>query len=388
MEIKAYLTFFRKRWWIMVLALALTIGATVLITFRTPPVYQATATYLVGVSSETTDQKSRISALDLLTNRSEIGGTYAKLANSRTIKALAAQQLGWTSASGMSVASQVVSGSNVLEITVEGRDPVKVRDFANAVGEQTAKYVQNLTESYELKVLDKAVVPGSPASPQMFGNVLLGGILGLVLGFALAALAEYLQSPSESVAGFNILDERTGSFNMPYFMLRLRQEMGRTKRSGRALSLALLNIDHGNFIGRRSPQMQIKALRAAAAIVGPSLRNEDVLATYDQSHLILLLPDAQNEAAKSKVERLIEKLSFAPLELNGGGSAVNLHLAAGVASYQREKVGQEKVAEDLLAETERALRESESAVYGGVTAQSAPAPSEPLAVPADAPSTD
>src|SRR5512146_3011517 len=135
MEIKAYLTFFRKRWWIIVLALALTIGATVLITLRTPPVYQASATYLVGVSSETTDQKSRISALDLLTNRSQIGGTYARLANSRTIKALAAQQLGWTSSSDMSVTSQVVSGSNVLAITVAGRAPVKVRDFANALGD-------------------------------------------------------------------------------------------------------------------------------------------------------------------------------------------------------------------------------------------------------------
>ena len=396
MEIKAYLRFFRKRWWIIVAALAVTIGATAFITFRTPPVYQASATYLVGVSSATTDQKSRISALDLLTNRNEIGGTYARLANSRTIKSLAAKELGWTSTDNLSVTSQVVSGSNVLEITVEGRDPVKVRDFANAIGDQTAKYVQTLTESYELQPLDKAVVPGSPASPGLPGNLMLGGILGLVLGFALAALAEYLGSPAESVAGFNILDERTGIFNTPYFMLRLRQEMGRTKRNGHALSVALLNIDHGNYLRRISAQTQNKALRAAAAIVGPSLRNEDVLAAYDESHLIILLPDAENVAAKNKVERLVEKLSFAPLELNGGGSAVNLHLAAGVASYRREKVGQDKTAEDLVLDAQRALRESESAVYGGVTAESMPesasesmpAASEQMAAPADASSAD
>ena len=85
MEIKAYLRFFRKRWWIILAAFALTVGATVFFTLRTPPVYQATASYLVGVSSTTTDEKSRISALDLLTNRNEIGGTYARLANSRTV---------------------------------------------------------------------------------------------------------------------------------------------------------------------------------------------------------------------------------------------------------------------------------------------------------------
>lgn len=388
MELRAYLRFFRKRWWIILSALVLTLAATVVITLRTPPVYQTTASYIVGVSSTAPDEKSRISALDLLSNRNEVAGTYAKIANSRTIKLLAAQQLGLDSLDNLSVSSQIVSGSNVLEVTVEGRDPGRVRDFANAVGDQTAKYVQDLSESYELRPLDKAVAPRSPISPRMTTNLMLGAILGLALGLALAALAEYMQTPMESGSGFNILDQRSGAFNMSYFMLRLQQEMSRAKRNGRSLSLALLNIDHGDFIGRTSPQLRMKALRAAAAIVGPSLRNEDIMASQGDVKIAILLPDANHAAAEAKVAKLIEKLSLSPLELDGTGSVVNLRLAAGIASYRRQNVGEEKTAEELLAEAEQALRESESATYGGIAAESSAKPAENLVAQTSAQSTD
>ena len=93
-------------------------------------------------------------------------------------------------------------------------------------------------------------------------------------------------------------------------------------------------------------------------------------------------------AAEAKVAKLIEKLSLSPLELDGTGSVVNLRLAAGIASYRRQNVGEEKTAEELLAEAEQALRESESATYGGIAAESSAKPAENLVAQTSAQSTD
>jgi protein tyrosine kinase modulator len=366
MEIRAYLKFLRHRWWIIAAVLLLTVAATYVITLNTPLLYQAKTTYLVTVSSAAADPKSRLSALDLLSNRYEIAGTYAQIANSRTIRLLAAKELGLSSAAGLPVSSQIVSGSNVLEISVTGSDPGQVQAFANAIGHQTANYVQDLSESYELNVLDAAGLPGSPVEPKMSANITLGVILGLALGLALAILVEYLQVPANPGTTFNILDERTGIHNMPYLIMRLRQEMSRAKRTSRFVSLALVNVDHGGLIGQSAPQLRVKALRSAATILGPYLRTEDVMASFGDSTLALLLPDANGSAAKSKVEKLIERLCASPAELNGSGTVVNFHAAAGIATYRREKMGEEKTTEELFAEAESALHTSESAIYGGV----------------------
>ena len=366
MEIKAYLKFLRQRWWIVLSTFILTFVATILFTLNMTPAYVATVSYIVSLGTLTTDEKNTISALDTLTNRSEIGATYAKVANSRTIKDLAAQQLGLSSRESLSVSSQLIAGTNILEISVEGSDPTIVRDYTNAIGEQTVTYVQSLYETYKLELLDEAVLPRSPAAPNMERNLLLGGILGLVLGLGLATLIEYLQTPPEPGMLFNILDERTGLYNLQYFMLRLQQEMGRARRKGGALSLALLNIDHDGLINRGSNQIRAKAMRSAATVIGSHLRDEDVLATFDDSNLALLLPDATDLAARNKVEKLLEKIHLTPLELDGSGNLLNLHMAAGITVYRKEKTGEEMTPEELMIQAERALIDTKFATYGKV----------------------
>jgi len=368
MEIRTYLKFLRQRWWVVLTTFALTLAATIFLTLRTPPVYVATVSYIVSLSSLSTDERFTISALDTLTNRTEIGATYAKVANSRSVQEQAAKQLGLSSRQGLSVSSQVIAGTNILEISVEGSDPALVRDYTNAIGDQTVTYVQSLYETYKLELLDAAVLPRIPAEPNTQRNLLLGGILGIVLGFGLAALVEYLQTPPEPGMLFNILDERTGLYNLQYFMLRLQQEMSRAKRKGGTVALALLNIDHDGLINRSSNNLRAKAMRRVANILGANLRDEDVLAAFDESNLALLLPDASEPAARTKVEKLLEKIHLSPLELDGTGNLFNLHMAAGLTVYRKEKTGEEASPEELMIQAERALIDTKFASYGKVLA--------------------
>jgi capsular polysaccharide biosynthesis protein len=95
----------------------------------------------------------------------------------------------------VTVTSDLLPGTNVVEIVGESRDPILARDFTDAVGAQTVSYVGDLYETYRLEPLDTANLTDIPIAPNKPLNLTLGAILGLVLGIGFALLAAYLQAP-------------------------------------------------------------------------------------------------------------------------------------------------------------------------------------------------
>jgi diguanylate cyclase (GGDEF)-like protein len=296
------------------------------------PVYRAEATYIVRISTSA-EEKNVISAINTLTSRTEIAATYAGVANSSLIRNRAAEALGISDQNNLEVASQVQSGTNIVEISVEGNDPALVRDYTNAIGTQTVKYVESLYETYRLDLLDLAVLPQSPTRPSMLQNLTLGGILGLLLGMGLIVFIEYLGVPSDADAVFNILDERIGIYDMRYFGERLHQEMSRSRRHRRVLSVSLVNIDHRHLLENFSPEVRLGAMRSVVTAVGRSLRDEDVMAASSDTELAILMPELDEEKAKSVVERILAIVSKISVELKPSGKNISLNGAAGIAPF-------------------------------------------------------
>lgn len=209
MELKVYLRLLVKKWWIVLPTFVVTFALTTVFTFSQAPSYEAVTTFVVRPNASFEDVGSLVSGLDILSRRAEIASTYAEVANSKLIRNQAALNLGLSSEQreSLSVNSQVLMGTNVLRITVFGNDPVVVRDFAGAVGDETVVYVRALYEMYELTPLDRATLPTSPVKPNKGLNLALGAVLGLVLAMGLAVLAQYLQAPLESATISAILDE-------------------------------------------------------------------------------------------------------------------------------------------------------------------------------------
>jgi succinoglycan biosynthesis transport protein ExoP len=199
MELLAFLRTLRAKWWLVLVALLITLGATMVFTFTEPWVYQATATFVVAPTTSFEDAGGFANGLEILSRRSEIANTYAEVANSRLIKDMVSGELGLSAEQERSlfVNSQLRASTNVLEITVEGHDQVLVRDFADMVGTKVESYAQDLYETYQLKPLDQARLPTAPIRPNKSLYLLLGGALGLVLGVGLAFLVQYLQMARE-----------------------------------------------------------------------------------------------------------------------------------------------------------------------------------------------
>jgi len=365
MELKIYLRILLRKWWIVLPAFLVTLTATIVLTFTQAPTYSATTTFVIGPNSSFEDVRSFVSGLDIVSRRTEIVTTYAEIAASHRVRQEAADELNLSQdqRSGLSVESQLLAGTNVLKITVEGSNPVLVRDFANMVGTKTIVYVHELYEAFDLSPLDQATLPPSPVSPNKKQNLVLGALLGLALGGGLAFLSEYLQAPLESMTNLSVLDDETGVYNRRYFRQRLGEEMSRASRNRYPLSLALMNVDQLDTIrASSSPQVRSEALRKVAVFLKQYLREEDVLARFDGTTFAFLLPDMPGEEAKTTMEKLQMRMAWTPLEMEKSGVKLNLSGAAGVVAYQYNGTGQD----EFLAEADRVLRQAEAAGYGKV----------------------
>lgn len=362
MEIKMYLKILQKRWWVVLALVIVTLLATTYFTLRTEPVYQAKATYIVRISAFA-EERNVISALNTLTSRTEIAATYAGVANSQVIKHKAAETLGISRATALNVRSQMKSGTNILEITVEGNDPALVRDYTNAVGLETVSYVESLYETYRLELLDEASLPGSPIKPNLMQNLMLGGMLGLFLGIGLVIFMEYLKGPADAEPAMNMLDQRFGVYGMRYFRERLHQEMSRTRRHNGMLSVALVNIDHRHLLANVTAQTRLHIMRSVVQSVGKGLRDEDVMATASDTDLALLLPELNADQAKVVIERILAIVSKVSVELGPESRNISLNGAAGIAHFG----SWDQATTDILINRARnALESMKESTYGRV----------------------
>jgi diguanylate cyclase (GGDEF)-like protein len=362
MEIKVYLRLLQRRWWIVLAFLIIALVATAYFTLNTKPVYRAEATYIVRIS-DSEEERNVISAINTLTSRSEIAATYAGVANSSLIKNKAADELGISRQNKLSVTSQVQSGTNIVEIGVEGNDPALVKDYTNAIGRETVSYVESLYETYRLELLDEAVLPSSPVKPSLVQNLSLGAILGILLGMGLIIFIEYLKKPVDEDAILNILDERIGIYDMRYFRERLHQEMSRSRRHKHGLSVALVNIDHRHLLENVSPEARLNAMRSVVMAVGRRLRDEDVMAAASDTELALLMPELNAENAKVAVERILAIVGKIAVELSPGGKNISLNAAAGVAPFHNSDRATTDV---LISRARNALASMRESTYGRV----------------------
>jgi polysaccharide biosynthesis transport protein len=184
MDRKLIQTTMKKRWWLFLGVFLITAAATLALTMSQTPVYKTKVTYITKLNPEITDDKGITSALDILNRQDETVGTYSQIAMSEKIADLAAEQLSLTpdQQRDLTVNSRTIPGTRILEISVSGADPQRIRNFAMAVGDQTAKYVNSLYVTYQLEQLDPADTPGNPISPKLELNLILALILGLFIG--------------------------------------------------------------------------------------------------------------------------------------------------------------------------------------------------------------
>jgi two-component system cell cycle response regulator len=143
-----------------------------------------------------------------------------------------------------------------------------------------------------------------------------------------------------------VLDSLTGLFNRRYIERRLADEIARTDRNGRPLTIMLFDLDgfkrvndtHGHAAGD-------EFLRAFAERLSKATRGSDVVARYGGDEFLAILPDCKPDAA----QLILKRLDGFSLEIAGEDQAVAC--SAGWTEY-------------ITAESpEELLRRADAALY-------------------------
>ncbi|MEO7664776.1 MAG: diguanylate cyclase, partial [Candidatus Limnocylindrales bacterium] len=144
-------------------------------------------------------------------------------------------------------------------------------------------------------------------------------------------------------------DGLTGIANRRTFDESVRSEVDRAARSGRPLSLILLDLDHfKRFNDAHGHQAGDAQLVGATAAWGKELRPADVLARYGGEDIAVLLPDCPPEAALLIAGRLRsdvpggETVSAGDATLGDGETAESLIGRADTALYRAKAAGRDQ----------------------------------------------
>lgn len=204
-DIRQYLKILRKRWWLIVLALAGMLALAALQTARATRIYEASATVSVGLEKigqgETGQQQAPSVGTSRLAFAQQLLSTYAVIINSEPILSSAIARAGLTLSLGElrgGLEAKRIGDTQLLAVSYSSSNPDLSARAANAVASAFKAQVVDVVRSQgrdpavPVEIIEQAQPPGSPISPKPAQNAFIAVVLGLGLAVGLVYVAEML----------------------------------------------------------------------------------------------------------------------------------------------------------------------------------------------------
>ena len=161
-----------------------------------------------------------------------------------------------------------------------------------------------------------------------------------------------LYKQTEELRKLSITDALTGLLNRRYLQSRLEEEMLRSERHARPLSLLMLDMDgfkayndtFGHLMGDR-------ALKIVADRVLNSVRSIDIVSRYGGDEFMVILPETDKVLAQSIAERLRIDMSETEMPPEGLEAPWKFTVSIGIVSYPEDG----KTIDLFLENVDRAL---------------------------------
>jgi len=200
-ELRDYIRVLRKNWILIVLLTLVGVAAAAVFSVLQTPQYSASSKVFVSTSNgQTVSELQQGNTFTVQRVK-----TYSDLATTPIVllPVIADLELNMPAdALAQKVSASAPLDTSVIEIGVTDADPVRASEIANAVAESLTSVVETIekpetdgaTSPVKLTLVQVAEVPSAPVSPRVLLNVVLGGLVGLVLGIAVAVLRETLDN--------------------------------------------------------------------------------------------------------------------------------------------------------------------------------------------------
>ncbi|MDC4206691.1 MAG: diguanylate cyclase [Candidatus Manganitrophus sp.] len=154
-----------------------------------------------------------------------------------------------------------------------------------------------------------------------------------------------------------ITDELTGLFNHRHLLQQLSSELSRTQRYGRALTLAMLDIDHfKQYNDTHGHLMGNEVLRTLGDLIRRNIRETDIAARYGGEEFSIIMPETNRTRGKIIAERLRKAIADYPFKNGKTQPGGALNVSIGLATYPENAASPH----DLIEAADRALYRAKS----------------------------
>jgi diguanylate cyclase (GGDEF)-like protein len=310
MELKIYLQYMRRGWWIIVLTTLIAINVAVLVIYFIQPIYEASARFIISPNEQLTiTQKEMVDTLGALD--SLIVTTYSEVLSSPTIYGQTVNSLGLSpiQAEDYEINVVVLPDTNILEITVTGPDPETTADIANSNGAFAIAYMNRVYQAYKISFLDAAKIPIKTIRPRPLRDIGLSIGLGVIVGMILAILREQLQVTIDTIRSRSRFDSLSGALTKPIFLRDLQVSLAKNPMN--PLSMILIKL-HGldDIIELMPRSVEQRIMQQVTKILREQLRGNDIIGRWDRTGFVVSLPNTNGKLAQTLFNRVYEHLNI------------------------------------------------------------------------------
>jgi tyrosine-protein kinase len=187
MELITYLNILLRRKWVVILTMVFAVLVVAVGTLSSPTMYTASTTIRI-----LTARAGGADYIDYAIQYAErLAGTYVDIATSSPIL----EELGTYVSPLPNIEVQVIPNTELIEMSAESSDPALAQFAANKLAEILIVQSREIYGSdTKLYVIDPAVIPNKPSSPNPALLIALSVVAGLLGGVGLAFLFESLDT--------------------------------------------------------------------------------------------------------------------------------------------------------------------------------------------------
>jgi diguanylate cyclase len=174
----------------------------------------------------------------------------------------------------------------------------------------------------------------------------------LAVGIATYRLSRRVREQNRMLAALSRTDGLSGLLNRISWEQIVYVEMARCRRSRRAASLLMIDVDHFKQINdRHGHPAGDQVIRSVAEIVSRTVRTSDVSGRYGGEEFGVVLPDTDVDGGAVIAERIRQRIEAATVEPAAG---IRCTVSIGIAAAQPDV----EDAGDWIARADRALYEA------------------------------
>lgn len=187
-----------KRIWIVILTSVIFMATAYVYTSNyVTPIYTASTSLYI---QNTNNYQGYISSGDLISSEN-LAATISILLKSNNIMSKVAESLDIEIAPqqlASMVTTSAIIQTGVLDISVSSSDPYLSHEIANAIGAVAPAEIMNFISAGNVRLLDKAILPVFPSSPNIMKNTTLAAALGFIIACIILILIELFDTRIKS----------------------------------------------------------------------------------------------------------------------------------------------------------------------------------------------